>query len=156
MPDRSTLAKIHIAKKALKLDDIEYRGLLSVYDCESSKDLTDTQAYDLLLRFEKLGWQPTPSKPRSGRGKLRFEHLRSRGKGFAKPAQLRKIEAIWREIARDKSDQALAHFIERQTAKSNQVGISNIEWLKDHHAHTVLSALQRMQIDYKSQLDNHE
>lgn len=152
MPSRAELAKIHIAKKELGLDDTAYKGLLSTYNVESSADLNDQQASDLVNRFQQMGWKPKGN----GRGKLKFEQLKGRGKGFAKPAQLRKIEVIWRRIARDKSDQALSRFIERQTATTNRKGISKIEWLKDYHAHAVLCALQKMQHDYQQEQPDHE
>jgi phage gp16-like protein len=59
MPDRTDLAKIHIAIKELGLDDATYRGVLwDRYHKESAADLTQQQAADLLDLFRQKGWRP--------------------------------------------------------------------------------------------------
>lgn len=62
MPNRSDLAKIHIAKKELGLDDATYRGVLwDRYHRESAADLSDSQAADLIDLFRQKGWRPASS-----------------------------------------------------------------------------------------------
>ena len=58
------MAKIHIAKAQLGLDDEEYRSLLGrVAGVSSAKDLNPRQIGAVLAAFEKLGWQPkAPAK----------------------------------------------------------------------------------------------
>jgi phage gp16-like protein len=59
MPNRSELAKIHIAIKELGLDDATYRGVLwDRYHKESAVDLTSRQVADLLDLFRQKGWRP--------------------------------------------------------------------------------------------------
>ncbi|MFO7578127.1 MAG: regulatory protein GemA [Pelovirga sp.] len=59
MPSRSDLAKIHIAKKDLGLDDDTYRGILwDRYHLDSAADLTPRQAADLIDLFRAKGWRP--------------------------------------------------------------------------------------------------
>ena len=59
MPNRSDLAKIHIAKKELGLDDATYRGVLwDRYHRESAAELSDSQAADLIDLFRQKGWRP--------------------------------------------------------------------------------------------------
>ncbi len=59
MPSHSDLAKIHIAKKELGLDDAAYRSILwDRYHRESAADLTDRQAADLIETFRRKGWRP--------------------------------------------------------------------------------------------------
>ncbi len=59
MPNRSDLAKIHIAKKELGLDDATYRGILwDRYHLDTAADLTPGQAADLIALFRKKGWRP--------------------------------------------------------------------------------------------------
>ena len=61
---QSDLAQIHIAKKALGLDDAAYRDILwTVARVESSKDLDDAGRQRLLAHFKLCGW--APSKPKS-------------------------------------------------------------------------------------------
>ena len=59
MPDRKDLAKIHIAKKELGLDDATYRGILwDRYHLDTAADLTPGQAADLIALFRAKGWRP--------------------------------------------------------------------------------------------------
>ena len=53
---RGLLAKIHIAKKDLGLDDEAYRDVLAAHGVESSKNLDTKGLEKLLAHFEKLGW----------------------------------------------------------------------------------------------------
>lgn len=62
---QANLAKIHIAKKAIGLDDDTYRTLLArVAGVTSAKDLNPRQVSAVLAEFQRLGWQP-PAKPTS-------------------------------------------------------------------------------------------
>ncbi|WP_416053111.1 gp16 family protein [Cupriavidus basilensis] len=55
----TTLAKIHIAKKQLAMDDDAYRAMLqSVGGVSSSKDLTALGAAKVLRHLEKCGFKP--------------------------------------------------------------------------------------------------
>jgi len=112
MPDRKTLAKIHIAKKELNLSDEEYRQIL--YDCfgvDSSKYLTDEQANMLIAIFVDMGFKP--KKKEQKQQPKKYDELGER-KGFATPAQLRKIEAMWKLVSREKTKQSLDKFLFRK------------------------------------------
>jgi len=57
------LAKIHIAKKDLGLDDDTYRDILwTICRAKSSADLDSTKRFKLLAHFRHLGWKPTRTK----------------------------------------------------------------------------------------------
>ena len=63
MPDTATLAKIHIAKKELAMDDDAYRALLqNIARVASAKDLTPVQAGRVLDHMKQCGWKPKNSK----------------------------------------------------------------------------------------------
>ena len=63
MPDRKTLAKIHIAKRDLRLSDSEYRRILRLcFGVSTSKDLREEEAYDLLSLFWDMGWRKAKEK----------------------------------------------------------------------------------------------
>lgn len=65
MPSRSDLAKIHIAKKALGLDDATYRGILwDRYHLDTAADLSPGQAADLIALFREKGWRPASAGQR--------------------------------------------------------------------------------------------
>lgn len=64
-----SLAKIHIARRQLGLDDDVYRSILRrVAGVDSSKALTPRQVSRVLAEFERLGWKPGPAK-RAGRAR---------------------------------------------------------------------------------------
>lgn len=84
---KAMLAKVHIAKQRLGLDDEIYRGILSErFGVDSSKDLDMTGLNDLLLHLQRLGFQPTPR--------------RKSADPYDVDAQIRKIEALLSEKGR--------------------------------------------------------
>ncbi|AXE33101.1 MULTISPECIES: gp16 family protein [Chromobacterium] len=70
------LAKIHIAKKELGLDDDTYRAmLLSVGGAASSKDLSPAGVDRVLAHMKRCGWKPkskAADKPSVGQSKKRL------------------------------------------------------------------------------------
>ncbi|PVX80033.1 gp16 family protein [Paraburkholderia unamae] len=85
---KSTLAKIHIAKQQLGLDDETYRVMLrSVGDVDSARDLTPASAARVLAHLERSGFKPTGGgrRPRVAAGRA---------------AQLAKIEALLADAGR--------------------------------------------------------
>jgi len=86
---KATLAKIHVAKKQLALDDDTYRAMLrSVAGVESAKDLTPEGAAKLLKHMERCGFQP-----------IQAPHRRPRV-ASSRAAQLGKIEALLADAGR--------------------------------------------------------
>lgn len=62
----SSLAKIHIAKTQLGLDDDTYRAILArVAGVRSAKDLSPRQIGAVIAEFERLGWVPKTAKKTS-------------------------------------------------------------------------------------------
>ena len=79
MSHPAMLAKIHIAKKELALQDAEYRALLQrVASVTSAKDLTERSAIAVIDEFKRLGWKPREST-----------------RPPAERAEIRKIYALW-------------------------------------------------------------
>ena len=101
MPNRSDLAKIHIAKKALGLDDAAYRGILRArYHRASATELSDQQTADLIELFHEKGWRP------------------------ASFAQRGLILALWHRLAaagelRKPAEDALESFVAHATGKQD-------------------------------------
>lgn len=67
---QADLAKIHIARKALGMDDSTYRAMLqTVAQVNSARDLTHVNRQAVLQHLRHLGWRPTnihkgkPTKP---------------------------------------------------------------------------------------------
>ena len=95
MASRANLAKIHIAKKELNLDDDIYRDILHVqFKKRSSANLSDLQCVKLLQHFESLGWKQSEGKPKKAADHGRKPHHMN------KSAYLSKIEALLAEAGR--------------------------------------------------------
>ena len=126
---RLMIAKIHLAKKALALEEDSYRAiLLRVGGADSSGKMTVSQLDRVLQEFRRLGWQGPKGKPRSGTGR------KASGKSW-----VRKVWAIWgdlKPLLDDGDDAALFGFVKRQT------GIDNPEWLSPAQANKVIAGLQ--------------
>jgi len=108
---RDLIAKIHVGKKQLAMEDVSYRALLQrIAGVTSAADAT-LQGLDLVLKeFRRLGFAAQKRRP---------DH---RG-------QMRKIEALWAELAPYRrregphgdaeSETALQAFVLRQTGKDD-------------------------------------
>lgn len=109
--------KIHIAKQQLKLNQDEYRAILSSFinkegnPCTSSTELNRQQADSLLALFrDKFGWKEKRSYKNG-----KYSGYAGRDNKFASVAQLEKIDYTWYSNAnvKTKTDQALNNFIFR-------------------------------------------
>lgn len=117
---RALTAKVHIAKKELRLGDDAYRDILQrKFGKPSSKNLTQPQLVDLVEHFKSLGWKPRKKTPaRAGKRPM-----------DAKPVS-RKARALWISLyhlgcVSDPSESALAAFVKRQA------GVDDLRFLKD-------------------------
>lgn len=130
---KSTLAKIHIAKKQLAMDDDTYRAMLrSVGGAASSRDLTTAGASRVLRHLEQCGFKPV-RKP--GAAALPQRAL-------AQDAQSTKIRALWLElhslgVVRNASEAALGAYVKRQT------GVEALQWLSSAQASLIIEALKK-------------
>ena len=129
------LAKVHIAKKDLKLPDDDYRAIvMRITGHTSSKYCNERQLEQLLAEFKRLGWAP-----KAGKG----------GGGYGKP-HVRKIYALWREAGvvgavDNASKEALRAFVERQTRPGPGLpGRSAPEFCSPADATRVTEALKAM------------
>jgi phage gp16-like protein len=119
MPNRNDLAKIHIAKKELGLDDATYRGILwDRYHRESAAELSEAQAADLIELFHEKGWRP------------------------ASFGQRGLIHVLWHKLeaagaVHHPSENALASFIEHSTGKND------LRWLTVREASRVIEMLKK-------------
>jgi phage gp16-like protein len=128
---RKTLAKIHIAKKDLGLDDDTYRAmLLELTGKSSSKDLTDQQLGKLMHHLKKRGFKP---KAPVGSGSQRRQ---------ANDPESTKIRALWLflyeiGLVNNPSEAALAAYVKRQT------GVDDLHWLNSLQCERVIESLKK-------------
>ena len=128
------LAKVHIAKKELGLDDATYRAVLQrITGKTSSAGLKDHQLDAVLTEFKRLGWS---AKTASGHRKK-----------SDKP-HVRKVFAVWSDMCRasipDNPTRAgLIAFVQRMTRTEQRPGgLSDPEWLSPEQANVVVEALK--------------
>lgn len=128
------LAQIHIAAKAMALDETTYRALLRrVSGKESAGELDASERSRVIAEFQRLGWRP----PR-----------RSKLTGAA-----RKIRALWLVLhkggaVQDPSERAMNAWVKRQT------GRADVRWLDVVLTQRCIEQLKRwcdrLGIDYES------
>lgn len=134
MTRQTDLAKIHMAKKQLGLDDDTYRQILwQVGKVESAADLDLAGRSKLIQHFKDKGWKPKRSKKYSPKSRHKDEKN-----------QADKIRALWitmhnQGIVRDGSEQALNHYINRMVA------VAQVGWLHGKKANTIIESLKQWQ-----------
>ncbi len=154
---QAAIAKIHVAKKALRLSDELYRAIIArvTGGKRSSAALDAAERGRLLDELRRLGFQSARSPVRdlaslvkshrgtasSGRGKQPEAWVAHEPHGAA---QARKIHLLWRKLGRaaklrDASERGLRHFVRRQT------GRDALEWLSAIEANDVIEGLKGWQ-----------
>ena len=132
-PTRAELARIHIAKRDLKLTDELYRGFLHVlFGRSSAKDLTHEQVEELLVHFRSLGWGSEYITGASGSRRASPSH------GIE--AQIRLIKYLWMHGPgiRKKTPEALEHFL------SHHFHVSGLKQIKARQIPGILGAIRNM------------
>lgn len=143
---QSQLAKIHIAKKELRMDEADYRNAIRFYGVEHANQLTYDDAEELIEKFKQAGALtqkpiPYPSQregSKNGWGKNKYTKLDNREPVYARSSKLRMIEALWREVSNSKTDESLQVFIK------NRTGVDHITFLFADQARIIITALQHM------------
>lgn len=126
---RKNLAKIHIAKQQLCLEDEDYRLIVKrVCGVESAAEADFAGHLQLLKEFWRLGWRPKPAKPAKAPS--------------IKDPQSRRIRWLWLRLievgeVRSIEPSALASYVKRLT------GVDRLEWLTAAQAHRVIGGLQQ-------------
>jgi phage gp16-like protein len=128
---RAMLAKVHVAKKQLGLDEATYRATVEAATGKrSAGDCTPAELERLLRRFQQLGFVAVQTP------------MSKAGRTAVKP-HAKTIYALWGQCQRagviaNGSLPALSAFCERQ------VGVSRPDWIAPEDAHKVIEALKVM------------
>ncbi len=141
MADNHQKKIIHTIKGAIGLEDGLYREIMfATFGKTTSVKLTyqEAQGFIKVLRNMQADLDEAHGRPNWGWGREKYETLRHRPAEYARPHQLRKVEATWREVARTPTDEALAAFIR------NLTGAKGLIWLKQEDVQAVLVALAEM------------
>lgn len=130
---KASLAVIHIAAKALGLDDTVYREVLErVTGQRSAARLDQRQRRAVIKEFERLGWK--------GRGRGQGRRPGPEAREGERP-QAGLIRSLWARLSelgalRDPSDRGLDKFARRVT------GLEAVAWLDARQANKVIEALK--------------
>jgi phage gp16-like protein len=147
---KSQLAKIHIAKKQLKLDDEEYRAnLVELTGKDSCKEMTEEELGTVLGALKRMGFKPQKLKQDPGpQPEAEFvDHrpvkLSPPSRDKAEKSRVDKIRALWidghaKGIIRQRGEEALVKFAKRLT------GVDRLEWLSQKQQSAVIQALIKM------------
>jgi len=138
MSTYAQIKKIHTLKNVLRLDDDLYLDMLMSFGVQSSKNLTTTEAGIFLEILEEKAVLTNKWEVRN----KKYEELKFRDEDMATPAQLRMIEAMWREVcyvdSPEFAKQSLRKFIQ------NKFKIADIKFLTKKKAVKVIRAISAM------------
>lgn len=137
MSTSSQLVIIHTLRKVLALSEEVYRDMLKDnFNVSSSKELSVDQAATL-IRSLKAHVDGPPGQPPT----KKWDHLTGRP-GMASPAQLRLVEAMWKDVSRVKESaprsEALRAFLEKR------FHVKALLWLEASQVQKVIRALKAM------------
>ncbi len=133
--------KLGFFRKLLNLSEDLYQELLSQFGVSTSKDLSSQQIEELTSRLRKNAQAQGVYKPKPSFIKYKYNNLAER-EGMATPAQLRKIDIMWRNVSRQKND------IDRQNALQKMIkkitGKENIRFLTPVDVRKIIKTLENM------------
>lgn len=122
------LARIHMGRQALGLDEETYRELLQrVTGKRSSAEMTADERRAVITELTRLGF-------RSDAARARARAFRGRPRDTGEVPLLRKVEALLADGARP---WAYAHGLARK-----MFGVARVEWCRQDQLHRLVAALQ--------------
>ena len=138
---KGLLAKVHVAKAQMGLDDADWRAILEErFGVTSSALLSPDQLENLVGHLEKCGWKPARGrKPIDRHGK---PHVATRDdSGMGREGQMRKIEALLAELGR-----AEGRYMPWDYAAAilkHQTGVTRLEYADPIQLKGVIAALSK-------------
>lgn len=130
-PRTALIAKIHVAKKQMAMEDESYRALLRrITGKSSSAELSMGQLESVIKEFERLGFAGTVRKSRPA----------AKG-GLPSDIQARKIRALWLNLYHlgeldNPAEEALIAYCRRMS------GVESIEWMHSEQFDNVIRGLR--------------
>lgn len=146
---KNDLAKIHIAKKDLGLDDDTYREVIRAIgkaDSGSSRDLDEAGRARVLKHFKSKGWKVRRSRMDND---VRRKRATPHGEELASDNQVRMIRSLWIQMAeagavQNRTEQGLRAWTQSVTRKYHpkKAGYSAPEFLPQEVAQRVIEHLK--------------
>ncbi len=125
---RGLLAKVHIAKKQLAMNDAQYRNLLEDrYGVDSAGALSVAQLEDLVLHMGKVGWEQPQPKPKDGAPR--------------EPGMIAKVEALLAELGSVQGRRVSWNYA--RSILRRQCGVDRLEWATAEQLRGVVAALDK-------------
>lgn len=141
LADNKQKGRIKMLQKLLGYSDDEYREILwHGFNVDSSKKLSIHQARELIRDFEVQADKRGLLKRRKpSENRWKYNHL-GRREGYASPAQLRMLNAMWHtsDKVREKTDKAFENFICRICK------VEKLEWLKTKDVNKAKIAIESL------------
>lgn len=137
-PRRAALAKVHMAKKALGLEDDDYRDVVeAVTGHRSAADCSDVQLGRLIQHFKARGFSDQPRKP----ARTAFAPA-AKPRPATHPVAL-KARAMWLSlhqlgVVHDPAESALEAFAARQ------LKVQRLQWADRSQGYRLIEALKAM------------
>jgi phage gp16-like protein len=133
---RGLLAKIHVAKKQMGLNEGEYEMILRSFRVTTAADLTISQLENMVTLLKRYGWKPEKRRGRSPDAPERLEALRARCRALA--GQLKdgekRVPGLIKKIC----------------------GVENLAWCRDSRKLTrLLAALEKIVRQYQEKEGSH-
>lgn len=134
MSKQALIAKLHIGKSQLGLDDFTYRSMLeSLTGKTSSKQLSIAEAERVVHHLQSCGAKLTIHAPNKPKRKKVLD------------PQLRKMWAIWLQMAdkgyvRERNEKALVSWLKRQG-----FNVDRLEWLNSAEKSKAIDSLKAWQ-----------
>lgn len=137
MSNFTQIKKIHTLKNILGLEEELYRDMLASFGVGSSKNLTETEAQILIEILEdKVSLKGNCHK--------KYDDFKSRDNSMATPAQLRKIEVVWKDMHtftdKDSAKKSLRSFIKKQ------FHIEDIRFITKIKAGKIIAVLEKIRL----------
>ena len=126
------IRKIHTLKSLLCMSDEVYRKHLQSFEVASSKNLTEAEADILISIFEKKAQVLNLKK---------YDGFIGRDEDMATPLQLRKMEAVWKDICRNKEKNHRHKSLRRYL--SLHFHINDIRFLTKYRAGRIIGILEK-------------
>ncbi len=143
------IKKIHAIKNRLGWSDEQYREYLMTEGdgfAMSCKDLSETEADRLIKKMElaaaaKGVWEVRGQKTEDRGQTKKYDELLERP-GMASPKQLRKIEAMWKEVSyyrnEEARERALRYFLNHIT------GVDDMRFIEAWEVRKIVRAIEKM------------
>ena len=139
MSTHSQIKQIHTLINVLGLDDELYRDMLASFGVCSSKSLTATEAQ---IFIEILNDKVKSTKINCHK---KYDDFYSRDEVMATPPQLRKIEAIWKDISNHKEPKELKKSL--RIFLHNHFKVEDVRFMTKTKASKIIPILEKIKIN---------